>query len=410
MKRGFVSRANKSAVALPALVLGRTARTPRSAVTTQRNVTSQRPLCTGDRARTPRTLGALGVEEAAVRVSDEPEGPATATSTSYSKLYDFVMSQGGPLRMHKQVPKPSKEAQMREENAVKLWLSDVAVTVKRNYFFGRKFQARDLAVFALVTSMHVGLLWAPSTFSLGNLGLCFALYFITGCIGITFGYHRLIAHKSFVVPKWLEYAAAYCGALSIQGDPIEWASTHRYHHLHTDTPKDPHSTYEGAWWSHAGWFLDNEMTLSRTEDHSNAKEMKAQPFYRYMQKTYSWHILLSFALLYAFGGLPAMIWGGCVRTCIVWHITWSINSFCHIYGKQSYDTKDLSKNNWFFGLLAWGEGWHNNHHAFEYSARHGLEPHQFDLTWLIIRGLQKVGLAKRVKLPSEAAKAKLAFQ
>ena len=98
MKRGFVSRANKSAVALPALVLGRTARTPRSAVT-QRNVTSQRPLCTGDRARTLRTLGALGVEEAHVRLSDEPEGPATATSTSYSKLYDFVMSQG-PLRMH----------------------------------------------------------------------------------------------------------------------------------------------------------------------------------------------------------------------------------------------------------------------------------------------------------------------
>ena len=85
------------------------------------------------------------------------------------------------------------------------------------------------------------------------------------------------------------------------------------------------------------------MTLSRTEDHSNAKEMKAQPFYRYMQKTYSWHILLSFALLYAFGGLPAMIWGGCVRTCIVWHITWSINSFCHIYGKQSYDTRTVQE-------------------------------------------------------------------
>ena len=151
------------------------------------------------------------------------------------------------------------------------------------------------------------------------------------------------------------------------------------------------------------------MTLSRTEDHSNAKEMRSQPFYRYLQKTYMWHILLSYALLYAFGGFPALIWGGCVRTCIVWHITWSVNSVCHIYGRQEYDTKDLSKNNWLFGILAWGEGWHNNHHAFEYSARHGLKWWQFDLTWIIIRSLQLVGLAWKVKLPTEAAKAKLAF-
>jgi len=371
-----------------------------------------------------RERGALGssparpttralVEETVVAVDEVGGGSTPAASTSYSKLYDRLMSRfeaEGKLEMHKVVPKPSKEAQMKEENAVKLWLSDVAVTVKRNYFFGRKFQFRDIAVFMLVASMHLGLLWAPATFSWPMFGLCMALYFVTGCIGITFGYHRMIAHKSFVVPKWIEYIAAYCGALSIQGDPIEWASTHRYHHLHTDTPLDPHSSYEGAWWSHAGWFLDNEMTLSRTEDHSNAKEMRAQPFYRFLQKTYNWHILLSFAALYACGGLPAMIWGGCVRTCIVWHITWSINSFCHIYGKQEYNTKDLSKNNWLFGIFAWGEGWHNNHHAFEYSARHGLKWWQFDLTWIIIRSLQMVGLAKRVKLPTEAAKAKLAFE
>ena len=365
--------------------------------------------------KSARPVRAISIENV-VGVEEEPAAPVEEETSisnsnplpSYSKLYDAVMS-AGPLRMHKQIPKPSKEAQQKEEGSYRLWLSDVAVTVKRNYFFNRKFQLRDISVLGLVTAMHVGLLFAPATFSAGSFVLCMVMYFLTGCIGITFGYHRLIAHKSFVVPKWIEYIAAYCGALTIQGDPIEWASTHRYHHLHTDTPKDPHSSYEGAWWSHAGWFLDNEMTLSRTEDHSNAKEMRSQPFYRYLQKTYMWHILLSYALLYAFGGFPALIWGGCVRTCIVWHITWSVNSVCHIYGRQEYDTKDLSKNNWLFGILAWGEGWHNNHHAFEYSARHGLKWWQFDLTWIIIRSLQLVGLAWKVKLPTEAAKAKLAF-
>jgi len=384
----------------------------------------QRPLGTlHPSSRKPATWAVMEnvVEDAVPEPNNDDSGETSSSfganlnnlaNTSYSKLYDMLMSSGKEegLNMGKQVPKPSKEAQSKEESAQKLWLSDVFVTVKRNYFFGRKFLGRDLAVLTLVSAMHLGLLFAPATFSWGNFGLAMGLYFVTGCIGITFGYHRLIAHKSFVVPKWLEYVAAYCGALSIQGDPIEWASTHRYHHLHTDTPKDPHSTYEGAWWSHAGWFLDNEATLARTEDHSNAKEMRSQPFYKFLQKTYVWHILASLGALYAIGGFPALIWGGCVRTCIVWHITWSINSCCHIYGRQEYNTKDLSKNNWLFGILAWGEGWHNNHHAFEYSARHGLKWWQFDLTWIIIRSLEVCGLASRVKLPSAEAKRKLAFE
>lgn len=355
------------------------------------------------------SVRALFVDEAVSSPEETSSSSNERTETSYSKQWDEIMLASEPLQMHRQVKKPCRNAQKMEKNSRRVWLSDVFTTVKRNYFLKRSFNVRDKTVLALVGFMHLGLLAAPMTFTWGNFGLMMAGYFLTGCIGITFGYHRMIAHKSFTVPKVVEYFAAYCGALSIQGDPLQWASTHRYHHLHTDTPKDPHSTYEGAWWSHAGWFMDNELTGNRTRDHSNAKELAAQPFYRYMEKTYSWHLLLSLALLYAFGGFGALIWGGCVRTCLVWHITWSVNSLCHIYGKQEYNTKDLSRNNWLMGVLAWGEGWHNNHHAFEYSARHGLKWWQVDVTWMIVRGLELVGLAKKVKLPSEAAKAKLAF-
>lgn len=347
------------------------------------------------------------MEEPAVAV-EKTEEPAPA-ETSYSKLYDDLFSSGKAVNMSKPVPKPSMEAQRLEEGSRKVLFSETFAKKKRNAFFNRKYESRDVLVIALLTVMHVGCLWAPATYSPAMVALALGLYFVTGCIGITFCYHRMLSHHSFVVPKWMEYAAAYCGVMTLQGDPIEWCSTHRYHHIHTDTPLDPHSTYEGAWWSHTGWILDWGSTKTRT-DEDNARDLSSQPFYRWIQKTYIWHVGLSFALLYAIGGFPALIWGGCVRTAFVWHITWAINSVCHIYGRQTYDTKDLSKNNLTMGLIGFGEGWHNNHHAFEFSARHGLKWWQLDMTWGIIRALQVVGLAKKVKLPSEQQKARLAFE
>lgn len=134
-----------------------------------------------------------------------------------------------------------------------------------------------------------------------------------------------------------------------------------------------------------------------------------EPFYNHMEKHYMVHVGLMFAALYAFGGLPAVVWGGAARIVWVWHVTWLVNSACHLWGTQSYNTGDLSMNNWWVGLLGWGEGWHNNHHAFEFSARHGLEWWQVDLTWGIISALQAVGLADNVKLPTKKQKARLAF-
>jgi len=187
----------------------------------------------------------------------------------------------------------------------------------------------------------------------------------------------------------------------VQGDPIEWASSHRYHHLHTDTPLDPHSPYEGFWWSHMGWLLNNGATLERVGSRGNTGDLDEQPFYRFIQRTYAWHVVGMFAALYAFGGLPAVVWGGALRTVWVYHITWFVNSASHCWGYQTYKTGDLSRNNWWVAVLAFGEGWHNNHHAFEYSARHGLDKGQFDMTWQVIAFFKALGLAKHIKGPSE---------
>ena len=155
--------------------------------------------------------------------------------------------------------------------------------------------------------------------------------------------------------------------------------------------KRPHTrmkAFGGRTW---GWLLDNEATIERVGDRSNAAELAAQPFYRFLEKTYMWHIAASALGLYLLGGLPFLLWGFCVRTVWVYHITWAVNSVAHCWGKQVYNTGDLSRNNLPVGILAFGEGWHNNHHAFEFSARHGLEWWQVDMTWYLIWGLKKVG-------------------
>jgi len=329
---------------------------------------------------------------------------------SYSKQYDeLYRDRSAPLDIKRPIAKPSKAAQTAEDGATSVLFSDVKVTGKRPLFFGREWNATDLAYAGFLGGMHVLALAAPFTYSPAMVGLFFATYFVTGCLGITLSYHRQLSHRSFQTPKWLEYALAYCGILAVQGDPLEWVSSHRYHHLHTDTPLDPHSPYEGFWWSHMGWLLDNTATNERVYNRANAADMEAQPFYTWVQKTYVWHVVAQFAALFALGGLPAVVWGGALRLCWVYHITWFVNSASHVWGNQTYNTGDLSRNNWWVGLLAFGEGWHNNHHAFEFSARHGLEWWQLDMTWMVIKTLETLGLASNVKLPSERQKARLAF-
>ncbi|GIM04138.1 hypothetical protein Vretimale_8750 [Volvox reticuliferus] len=327
---------------------------------------------------------------------------------SYSDQYDELFCHK-PLNTKKVVPKPSKEAQADQPGAGHVPFSDV-YTVPKRTFFGRSWNATDLYYTAFIGGVHLLALAAPFTFSWDMVALFLGSYFVTGCLGITLSYHRQLSHKSFATPKWLEYVLAYCGVLAVQGDPLEWASSHRYHHLHTDTPLDPHSPYEGFFWSHMGWLLDNQATMERVSNRSNADDLESQWYYRFLRDTYGWHVAAQFAVLYLAGGFPAMVWGGALRMVWVWHITWFVNSASHCWGYQDYDTGDLSKNNWWVGILAFGEGWHNNHHAFEFSARHGFEWWQVDMTWGMICVLEKLGLASNIKLPTERQKARLAIK
>ena len=340
-------------------------------------------------------------------VSSESGNSMDWASMSYSKQYDELFK--SPLNIMKPVPKPNKEAQREEPDATRVLFSDVAVTQKKP-IWNRTWNTTDKSYAVFMIAMHGAALLAPFCFSWANVGLFLVTYFITGCLGITLSFHRQLSHRSFQTPKWLEYALAYCGVWAVQGDPTEWVSSHRYHHLHTDTPLDPHSPYEGFWFSHMGWLLDNESTLERVHNRSNASDMDAQPFYRWIQETYIWHVAAMFAGLFLLGGVPAMVWGGALRLCWVYHITWFVNSAAHVWGGQTYNTGDQSRNNWWVGILAFGEGWHNNHHAFEFSARHGLEWWQVDMTWYIIVALEKLGLASNVKLPTERQKERLAFK
>ena len=343
--------------------------------------------------------GAAAVDEHTVWRRALPGTDSAAAATAAYPLWAAVHGRGGS----------GDSAQWRGlRPSHQVAFSDIIASPKRGAFLkDRTWSGLDVVYTAHMVVMHAACLLAPATFSWSALA-CFAvMYFLTGCIGITFSFHRQLSHKSFVTPKWLEYAAAYCGVLAVQGDPIEWVSSHRHHHAQCDTPADPHTPYEGFWWSHMGWLLDSDATLARVANRSNAQDMASQAFYQFIAKTYPIHVVASAVALFALGGLPWLVWGFCVRTVWVYHITWLVNSAAHCWGSQPFATGDLSRNNGVVAALAFGEGWHNNHHAFEFSARHGLEWWQFDMTWVVIRALQALGLATKVKLPSEAQMARL---
>ncbi|NET30528.1 MAG: acyl-CoA desaturase [Cyanothece sp. SIO1E1] len=256
-------------------------------------------------------------------------------------------------------------------------------------------------VIIFMAVVHIGALFAllPSNFSWAAVGLAIFLHWVTGCLGITLGWHRLVAHRSFQVPKWIEYCLVFCGTLACQSGPLEWIGLHRHHHAYSDQKYDHHNSGEGFWWSHMGWMF--HQVPVKQEMHRFTKDIADDPVYQFLEK-YFFPIQLAFAaLLYLIGGWPFVIWGIFARLVMVYHCTWLVNSATHKFGYQTYDSGDKSTNCWWVALLTYGEGWHNNHHAFQYSARHGMQWWEFDLTWMIIRGLQMLGLATNIKLRPE---------
>ena len=260
--------------------------------------------------------------------------------------------------------------------------------------------------------LHAGAVAALFMASWPVIAVSVVLYWMTIGLGISLGYHRLHTHRSYKVPRILEYFFAVCGALTLEGGPIFWVAVHRVHHQKSDQPGDPHSPRDGAWWSHIGWILLGETQHNDTKLMAKyAPDLAKHRFYVWLNNYHWVPLVVLTALLGVFGGWPMVLWGTCVRVVVGLHATWAVNSATHMWGKRRFETRDDSRNTWWVALLTFGEGWHNNHHAHPASARHGLAWYEFDPSWILIRGLQFLGIASAVrvaKLPDASTARKAA--
>jgi fatty-acid desaturase len=250
-----------------------------------------------------------------------------------------------------------------------------------------------------MTLFHIGAVVALFFFTWQGFALALALWWIAGGFGIGMGYHRLLTHRGYKTPKWLEYTMAVCGTLALEGGPIFWVATHRMHHRFTDQAGDPHSPRDGVWWSHMGWILGGKALHRSTNELAQyAPDLMKDKFHVWLSK---WHWVplttLGVAILAAFGW-EVMLWTIFLRVTVGLHCTWLVNSATHLWGTQRFDTGDDSRNSFWVAMLTFGEGWHNNHHAHAQSARHGLRWWEFDLNWYSIQTLRMLGLARDVKV------------
>ncbi len=289
-----------------------------------------------------------------------------------------------------------------------------------------RFQRRLTLLFTLAPLAGVGLaiwtLWGTGISGL-DFGLFLGFYALTG-LGISVGYHRLFTHRAFTAVKPARVALAALGSMAVQGAVIDWCATHRRHHAFADQYGDPHSPHlatsagvkgvlVGLWHAHMGWLLDSE----KSDEHEWTPDLVADTAVAKVSRAFPWLTLATFSLPALiglavtgtlWGAFTAFIWGSLVRVFLLHHVTWSINSICHFYGKEQYRARDESRNVWPMSAISFGEAWHNNHHAFPWSARLGLRGWQIDPGWYAIRLLKAVRLVGRVKVPTrEQMSAKL---
>ncbi len=275
----------------------------------------------------------------------------------------------------------------------------------------------------IVIHLIAALAFFPWFFSWTGVALLVAGIYVFGLLGINLCFHRLLTHRGFACPLWFEHAIAFLGVCNAQDSPPHWVAVHRRHHQFADEEQDPHSPIAGFFWAHMGWLLVKMEDMGRGAlIEQYAKDLVRDPFYAWIHRRSNWIkiVLASWLVYFAVGygvvvlsggtthdavqfGASLVVWGAVLRTVVVWHMTWSVNSVAHVWGYRNYDTPDVSRNNLLVGLVVGGEGWHNNHHADSRSARHGHTWWELDQTWLVIRLLMLLGLAWNVAVPSPAA-------
>jgi fatty-acid desaturase len=260
----------------------------------------------------------------------------------------------------------------------------------------------DWPVVTWMVFVHAGALAAPFFFTWKAVGLALVLAWITGGLGICLSYHRMLTHGSFSTYRPIRLFLAWLGGLAGEGSALTWVAVHRKHHVHSDDEGDPHSPVDGAWWSHMLWMTPNRGKPYFQDLYQRyAPDLNKDPAMRFLHHTFLlWHWLLGMGLFAVgyFGwdlytGISFVAWGLFVRMVWVLHVTWFVNSATHMWGYRNYETTDDSRNLWWVGLLAYGEGWHNNHHAFQRMARHGHRWWEFDMTYWAILVMERLGLA-----------------
>lgn len=245
---------------------------------------------------------------------------------------------------------------------------------------------------------HIGAVAALFLFSWQALALAALLWWISVSLGIGMGYHRLLTHRGYKTPKWMEYALVICATLALEGGPIFWVAIHRVHHQNTDKEGDPHSPRDGGFWSHMGWIITGKALQNNAPELlPYVPDLRKDKFHVWISKWHWLPITVLGIVLFAVGGFPYLTWGIFLRTVVGLHGTWLVNSATHIWGSRRFQTRDSSRNSFWVALLSFGEGWHNNHHAHPQSARHGLAWYEFDPNWYGIYLLRVLGLAWDVK-------------
>jgi stearoyl-CoA desaturase (Delta-9 desaturase) len=258
-----------------------------------------------------------------------------------------------------------------------------------------------------------------------DLAVMTAMYVATG-LGVTVGFHRLLTHRSFQTFGWIRAVFAVLGSMSVQGPVIHWVSDHRKHHAFTDEEGDPHSPHVGPgrglrralgglWHAHVGWLFS---AAGRAEPQRYARDLVADPLMRGISRLFPGWVALGLAIPFAIGyaatgtlrgGLIGLLWGGLVRIFLLHHVTFAINSVCHFFGRRRFAVDDESRNVFWLAVPSFGEAWHHNHHAFPTSAFHGLRRREVDPGGLVIRALERLGLAWNVVRPSAERQAEKAL-
>jgi stearoyl-CoA desaturase (delta-9 desaturase) len=260
---------------------------------------------------------------------------------------------------------------------------------------GRKINWSNIFFLSL---FHLGALAALFFWSWQGIVTAVVLYWVAGSLGIGMGYHRLLTHRGYKVPRVIEYFLATCGSLAMQGGPIQWVTAHRIHHAHTDRQGDPHTPRDGRWWSHVGWLLTGAaQQYDQAATNRYVPDLAQDRFYVWLDRLHFVPLILLALVLFVFGGWSVLLWGIFARATLALHATWLVNSATHIWGRKRFDTGDDSRNSWWVAMLTFGEGWHNNHHAHPTSARHGFRWYEVDANWWGIRTLQLMGLARGIK-------------